>query len=771
METVAASPKERTTAVDIPAMGNAFSGSTRYRLLALFTSMSVIAALLAAASALGIQIPTPTSTAFQQTSAANAALGIGDWYTNVAGGNTIHAIHVAVPCGWPAATPITVALFDPEVNDGYSGSTPYAIDEIRDLGATDTSDEAFAEDTRFQFTAPGGTVLVPWRTFAPLGGTDGLWAELLTFDPSALAPADRCGTFLLHTETVGPIATTGNNDDNSWALRVNHDPDCSVSPGSCSAVGPVTSALMDNSNEVDNPDALPGTSDELAIAYTKATQQHGDAAISCQDYFFRDGGDNPTMDLRNFDMDTAASATITYFPPSGGSIAGTLSGNAAWATDTVPSDPGWWRAEVCINNSNQYIFDGRQGERVYFTVPPPTPRLTITKDDGVATANPGDTLTYSIDFTNISDATVDGAPAFNVEIADTIPAGTTYVSCQLLGGLSGTCSESGGVVTFEVTDTIFPVNGPLPQSGSVEVVVTVDPLTGGSITNSATVTYEDAYNDPGIPATDTDIDDLPDLVLTKTSNAGGFVIPGQSFTYTVVVENDGSGPQTNLDFTDVFTTAPGMVWVSTVIAPVVPATGPYDLPQTSDSVTLAAGNAFTITMTFQVDDPLGAAVTDVTNTISVTSVETPVSRSDDATDPVIRPVTLSDYVWEDDNGDGIQDGTESGVAGVLVTAVWYGPDLTLGTGDDTTASDTTDGSGLYSIPGLMPGNHEVTFSSLPAGMVFSATDQGGDDALDSDPDGSGVVTVTVTSGVDDDSVDAGAYTPGSIGDLVWDDLD
>ncbi|MDH3425737.1 MAG: hypothetical protein OEM22_03610, partial [Acidimicrobiia bacterium] len=75
----------------------------------------------------------------------------------------------------------------------------------------------------------------------------------------------------------------------------------------------------------------------------------------------------------------------------------------------------------------------------------------------------------------------------------------------------------------------------------------------------------------------------------------------------------------------------------------------------------------------------------------------------------------------------------------------------------------------YSFSGLPPGNYQLDFTA-PPGMVFTPADLGGDDATDSDPDASGNVGVTVTSGNDDDSVDAGLYSPVEISGEVWTDL-
>ena len=130
------------------------------------------------------------------------------------------------------------------------------------------------------------------------------------------------------------------------------------------------------------------------------------------------------------------------------------------------------------------------------------------------------------------------------------------------------------------------------------------------------------------------------------------------------------------------------------------------------------------------------------------------------------PASIGDYVWEDINADGIQDGSENGVAGVTV-------DLYDG-GGNFIATTTTAADGSYSFTNLVPGDYYVDFT-LPSGYIFSPQDQGGDDTVDSDADtttGETIVT-NLVSGEDDPTWDAGLIPLASIGDFVWldDNLD
>ncbi len=134
------------------------------------------------------------------------------------------------------------------------------------------------------------------------------------------------------------------------------------------------------------------------------------------------------------------------------------------------------------------------------------------------------------------------------------------------------------------------------------------------------------------------------------------------------------------------------------------------------------------------------------------------------------PASLGDFVWEDVNGDGIQDAGEPGVENVTVT-LFDDTDTQVG------APTTTDATGFYQFTDLAPGDYYVVFSGLPAGFVFTQQDVGGDDTVDSDADPTAgptfgrAATTTLDSGEDDPTWDAGIYNPASLGDFVWEDLD
>jgi hypothetical protein len=86
---------------------------------------------------------------------------------------------------------------------------------------------------------------------------------------------------------------------------------------------------------------------------------------------------------------------------------------------------------------------------------------------------------------------------------------------------------------------------------------------------------------------------------------------------------------------------------------------------------------------------------------------------------------LGDFVWEDLNGNGIQDTGEPGIAGVQM--------ILKDSGNNVIATTTTDSSGHYFFMGLCPGTYsvEVDGSTVPTGLVPSPCGVGIAEAVDS----------------------------------------
>lgn len=130
------------------------------------------------------------------------------------------------------------------------------------------------------------------------------------------------------------------------------------------------------------------------------------------------------------------------------------------------------------------------------------------------------------------------------------------------------------------------------------------------------------------------------------------------------------------------------------------------------------------------------------------------------------PVSIGDRAWIDANGNGVQDGGESGLPDVTVKLYKDGNPTAI-------ATTTTGSNGSYAFNNLAPGTYTVEFIK-PVGSNYVITTQnaaGGTPATNSDPNPTTGKTapLTLLSGDTRDDIDAGLYQPVTIGDRVWHD--
>ncbi|MBC7884251.1 MAG: T9SS type A sorting domain-containing protein [Saprospiraceae bacterium] len=128
---------------------------------------------------------------------------------------------------------------------------------------------------------------------------------------------------------------------------------------------------------------------------------------------------------------------------------------------------------------------------------------------------------------------------------------------------------------------------------------------------------------------------------------------------------------------------------------------------------------------------------------------------------------LGDFVWEDRNSNGIQNPLEPGIPQVTVHLT--GTDA-FGVG--VNQATVTNGIGFYEFINLVPGNYKVTFIKPGAAYKPSVADAPFDDTKDSDANqvNGESATVFLSSGENNNTIDAGFYRCANVGDYVWLDL-
>jgi uncharacterized repeat protein (TIGR01451 family) len=250
-----------------------------------------------------------------------------------------------------------------------------------------------------------------------------------------------------------------------------------------------------------------------------------------------------------------------------------------------------------------------------------TADLSVTKTDGVTTATPGGSVTYTITASNAGPSNATGAT-----VADTFPASLTCTwTCVGAGG--GTCTASG---SGNVNDTVN-----LPNGGSVTYTAscTISAAATGTLSNTATVTAPAGVTDPtpgNNSATDSDtLAASANLGITKTDGVTS-VNAGGSVTYTIVASNAGPSNATGATVADTFPASLTCTWTCVGAGGgTCTASGSGNI---NDTINLPSGGSVTYTASCTLSN---AATGTLSNTATVTApagVTDPTPGNNSATD-------------------------------------------------------------------------------------------------------------------------------------------
>ncbi len=254
---------------------------------------------------------------------------------------------------------------------------------------------------------------------------------------------------------------------------------------------------------------------------------------------------------------------------------------------------------------------------------PPSVDLSVTKTDGVGSAVPGQSVTYTI---VVSNAGPDADPS--AQFVDTLPAAITSATWTCLGAGGGTCTASG---SGSINDTVD-----LPAGASVTyaLVATISPSATGSVSNTATVTASVAVIDsnPGNNSA-TDVDILApqaDLSITKTDGQSS-AYPGQVVTYVIAASNAGPSGVTAATVADTLPVSiTGATWTC------AGAGGGTCTASSSgsinDSVNLPVGASVTYTLTGALSPSATGSLANTATVTAPSGVTDPVPGNNSATD-------------------------------------------------------------------------------------------------------------------------------------------
>ncbi len=282
------------------------------------------------------------------------------------------------------------------------------------------------------------------------------------------------------------------------------------------------------------------------LNYTKANPSTSSVTLNVKIYDYNPGNGATTL------LGTATHTdTGTPTPPI--TLTGaTLTGSLALGHRLL------WVVSALNNTTNKtpdiILTVNSTGSTVSLCAPPP-PNLTLTKVVDKVNAAAGDTLAYTVNFSNTSQ----NAAATGAQIVDTLPTGLTYASATLNG--SAATPTGSNPYTFSVNSS-GAAAGTVAAGGSGTLIInaTVDnPLAANitSVTNSASLSSTQTAAVTATALTgitgrggSTGGGGTPALAISLAADRTT-ARPGDTVTYTVTVVNIGTASASNVVISDV----------------------------------------------------------------------------------------------------------------------------------------------------------------------------------------------------------------------------
>ena len=333
------------------------------------------------------------------------------------------------------------------------------------------------------------------------------------------------------------------------------------------------------------------------------------------------------------------------------------------------------------------------------------------------TASPapaGSTVTYRVVASNAGPAAAIGAT-----VADTVPAELSDVTWTCTATAGSSCGSASG------TGHAVSVSANIAAGGSVTLTISGTAPASGTIgANTAVATVPPGTSDPN-PGNNTDtVPEVPvtpepaELRLVKQA-ARREVRVGDLVRYTVTIDNIGPVDAVGASLVD--TPPPGFTYVDGSLqvddaddSAVLAGTNPIRI----EGIDVAAGGRATVVYYLRVGAGVGPGVF-ANHVIAHDGQGEPISNNASAEvevagDPLLDESLILGSVFDDRNGNGLQDMGERGVPGVRIASV---EGLVM----------ETDAHGRYHLLGIEVGNKargrnfilKVDPATLPPGTVFT----------------------------------------------------
>jgi uncharacterized repeat protein (TIGR01451 family) len=398
--------------------------------------------------------------------------------------------------------------------------------ELTDVIPTGTTFVSLANPGGWSCTTPavGGTGTVSC-TIASLGVGNAVFTLVVNVPASTAAGASILNAATVTSTTSDPNAgnETGNSETTVAAsadlsVTKSDSPDPVDAGANLTYTITVNNAGPSNASTVTLTDVLPAEVTFFSLA--------APAGWSCTDPGIFNSG---TVSCSAATVGVGSHVFTLVVHVATATASGTVINNSATVATNVTPDP---------NSGNE---TGSSATTVTTSA-----NISLTKTDSPDPVNAGGNITYTIGLANAGPSN-----AFSLNMSDTLPAGTTFVSLASPGSFTCTTPAVGATGTVSCTHVSSMVPG---SSVTFTLVVQVDPSTAAgtviSNTAAATTTTPDPNTANNTATATTTVATSADLSVTK-SDSPDPVNAGANLTYTITVNNAGPSNASTVTLTDV----------------------------------------------------------------------------------------------------------------------------------------------------------------------------------------------------------------------------
>ena len=324
-----------------------------------------------------------------------------------------------------------------------------------------------------------------------------------------------------------------------------------------------------------------------------------------------------------------AGATCTF------TIGALPAGTSGALTFVVVLDTPWPAGVTLVANAATIASSTGTNSSANDTTPvTSSPGLSLVKSDNNATAMPGGTIVYALDYQNTGNVDLTG-----VTLNETVPANSSF---NAAAGTAGWSCLQGAPAGASCTLPIGNLAG--GAGGTAIFAVTVDnPIPAGVnlLSNSASV------SDGAISATASDtttINTTSALSLNK-SDGGGTIVPGGTLVYTLSYANIGNVGLTGVVIDETVPANTTFDAAASTAGWVCTGGGTAGTSCTLPIGNLAGGASGAANFALTVDNPVPAGVTQISNTAVATASGGTTASGSDTTPLITAPgltITKSD---------------------------------------------------------------------------------------------------------------------------------